>query len=96
MIEHIIFFKVKSGKDEELHKELRLFCKKAVAEIDGVEYASAGENFCVNSGGHTHGMIIRIRDRKAMESYIAHPIHKKIAGALPAFMESRIVVDYET
>jgi hypothetical protein len=41
-------------------------------------------------------MIIRIRDRKAMESYIAHPIHKKIAGALPAFMESRIVVDYET
>ena len=96
MIEHIIFFKAKPEGAEGLLKELRQFCKDSVEEIEGVEYASVGENFNANSGGHTHGLIVRLRDRKALESYLVHPRHKQVAEVLPKFIESRFIIDYET
>ena len=96
MIEHIVLFKAKPEGAEGMLRELTQFCKDAVDEIPGVEYASAGENFSPQSGGHTHGLVVRLRDREAFEAYLVHPRHKQVAQALPEFMESRIIVDYET
>jgi len=96
MIEHVIFFKAKPGGGEGLLRELRQFCKDAVEVIPGVEYASAGENYSTQSGGYTHGLVVRLRDQEAFDTYMPHPRHKQAAQALPEFMESRIIVDYET
>jgi len=96
MIEHIAFFQAKPDGAEGMLRELRQFCKDAVDVIPGVEYASAGENFSPHSGGHTHGLVVRLKDREAFEAYLVHPRHKEVAQALPPFIESRILVDYET
>ena len=68
--------------------------KNLSLEIPVIEHLSVGENFTDRAHGFTHGLVVQLRDRAALEAYAAHPGHLKVAAALAHDAEIR-VLDYE-
>jgi len=95
MVEHIVVFKSKQDSVTELVGKLRDFCQRSLSEIDGIEYASAGENFSPHGDGFDAALAVRLRDRSALEAYMSHPLHKAVAADIRPLLESRVIIDYE-
>lgn len=96
MLDHIVLFKVvpeaTRAQAEKMLKEI--IALKSV--IPGIISASAGINFSDRAKGYTHGLVMRFRDRAALEAYLPHPAHQ---GVIKEFIQpistERLVVDYD-
>ena len=95
MVEHIVAFESRQGSVTELVGKLRDFCQRSLSEIDGIEYASAGENLSPHGDGFDVALAVRLRDRSALETYVSHPLHQAVAADIRPLFESRVVIDYE-
>jgi hypothetical protein len=96
MIEHVVLFKLKpETSTAERHAAIQAL-KTLQNQIDGIVDLTCGENFSERSQGFGIGLVVRFRDRAALEIYIPHPAHR---GAVEQFIhpirEDVIVVDYE-
>jgi hypothetical protein len=65
-------------------------------KISGVISASAGVNFSQRSQGYTHGLVLRFRDRAALDAYLPHPLHQAVIKTyIEPICQERLVVDYD-
>jgi hypothetical protein len=96
MVEHLVLFKLKPEATEEQKEAAIQALRGLKGQIDGILELTCGRNFSQRSQGFEIGLLVRFRDRAALEVYIPHPAHR---GAVEQFLhpirEDVIVVDYE-
>ena len=64
--------------------------------IPGVLQLSCGENFSDRARGFQHGLVVRLTDRAALETYRAHPAHQAVVDRhIKPILADLIAVDYE-
>lgn len=96
MIEHVVLFKLKPGTSTEERQAAIQALKALRNQIEGIVDLTCGVNFSERSQGFEIGLVVRFRDRAALDAYIPHPAHR---GAVEQYLhpirEDVIVVDYE-
>ena len=96
MVEHIVLFKLKAGATAEQKEAAKKALKGLKEQIEGIVDLTCGDNFSERSQGHEMGLVVRFRDRAALDAYIPHPAHRGVVEQYIApIRESGIVVDYE-
>ena len=95
MVDHLVFFAVREdasrGEVEDLVSSIRGLGDDVPSTID----LSVGEDFSGRSGGYTHAILARFRDRAGLREYMEHPAHLAVVEKLDATTTGRIVADYE-
>ena len=96
MIEHVVLFKLKAEATADAKGAAIEALKGLRDQIEGIVDLSCGLNFSERSQGHEIGLVVRFRDRAALDGYIPHPAHRGVVDQyLHPIRESVIVVDYE-
>ncbi len=96
MVEHLVLFKIKPEATPEQLDGMLAGLKRLPEQIDGILELTVGRNFSDRSQGHDIGLLVRFRDRAALETYLPHPAHRAcVENDVRPVMESVIVVDYE-
>ena len=78
MVEHIVLFKVKQGVSVEAITGMVEGLAGLKSRVPGILDLSLGTNFSDRSKGFTHGLVVRFRDRAALDEYIPHPAHQEV------------------
>ena len=96
MIEHVVLFKVTPGATEEQQQRVVEELKTLKGKIPGIIDLSVGRNFSSRSQGFEIGLVVRFRDREALEAYLPHPAHRACVDTyINPIRADVIVVDYE-
>ena len=96
MIEHMVLFKVKAEATPADAATMIQELRKLKELIPEIQELTCGANTSVRNQGFTHGLLVRVRSPKDLETYIAHPEHQRVvAQHVRPILESVIVVDYE-
>jgi len=96
MIEHIVLFRWAEGASREAIDSVGTELRKLKDKIPGIVDLSYGANFCDRSKGYTHGLVVRFRDRAALEAYGPHPEHQRVVQKFISPIRGDILaVDYE-
>ncbi|MBI2911345.1 MAG: Dabb family protein [Chloroflexi bacterium] len=94
-VQHLVLFRVRPDATPA-QIEAMLAGLRSLASLDGVEEMAVGANFSERSGGFTHALSARFRDRAALAAYGPHPAHQKVVQELTRpINEETVVVDYE-
>jgi len=81
-VQHMVWIKFHDDVTDE-RKQHHLDSLQSLVEIvPGVEHLSVGENFTDRAQGFTHGLLVTLENKKALEIYAAHPEHVAVAGPL--------------
>jgi len=97
MVDHLVLFQAKPGKEAELGKVLADFAGEIKAALPGIVELNTGENYTKRSRdqGWTHALYARFKDRSVGEAYGPHPIHQKLLGTLADLSNAGLPVDFE-
>jgi hypothetical protein len=96
MVEHVVLFKLKTDATPEQTNAAVEALKGLKGQIDGIVDLTCGRNFSERSQGYEIGLVVRFRDRTALEAYIPHPAHRGVVEKyIHPIREAVIVVDYE-
>ena len=96
MIEHVVLFKVKAGTPAASVKAMVDGLAGLKTRVPGIVDLSVGANFTDRNNGFTHGLVVRFRDKAALEGYLPHPAHQEVVqGNIRPIIEDLIAVDYE-
>ena len=95
MIEHLVLFKLREGWTAEDAEMLKRGLLGMRDKIDGIEYASAGVDFCGRSKGYDVGYIARFSTRDAYEIYGPHPAHAEFIASHKHLWADVLALDYE-
>jgi len=96
MIEHVVLFKVTANATEEQKQRMVAELSGLKEKIPGIVDLSVGRNFSDRNQGFEIGLVVRFRDREALEVYLPHPAHRGcVETYINPIREDVIVVDYE-
>jgi hypothetical protein len=96
MVEHIVLFRWNEEATQEaitqVVEELRLLKDK----IPGIIDLTCGANFSDRAQGYTHGLVVRLTDRNALEVYGPHPEHQRVVqNFISPIRADVLALDYE-
>ena len=83
MVEHVVLFKLKAEATGEAKRAAIEALKGLRDRIEGIVDLSCGMNFSERSQGYEIGLVVRFRDRAALDAYIPHPAHR---GAVEKYL----------
>lgn len=96
-IVHIVLFKFKESATEQQINQVfteLVALKEKLPHL--ITSASAGKNFTNRSKGFTHGYVIELPSKQALQEYAVHEDHVKIINTLIAPIKDDVMaVDYE-
>lgn len=93
---HTVLFKFIPNTSDEQIDRLTSGIVKLKNTISGIEMISYGKNFSDRSLGFTYAITITFRDLAALETFYAHPEHKKlISDLILPIKAAMLVIDYE-
>ena len=96
MIEHLVLLKFKPGTDRAAIERLHAGLAGLRTLVPGVVDLTVGANFSTRNQGYDTGLVVRFRDRAALDVYIKHPAHVEVVEAsVKPILASLIAVDYE-
>ena len=96
MIEHIGLFRWNNATSEEAIESVLAELRGLKNKIPGIVDLSCGANFCDRAKGYTHGLVVRFKDRAALETYGPHPEHQRVVQNLIKPIAADILaLDYE-
>src|SRR5215831_12962041 len=78
MIEHIVLFRWTDAASQEAKDTVMTELRKLKNKIPGIVDLSCGANFSDRAKGYTHGLVVRFKDRAALESYGPHAEHQRV------------------
>ena len=94
-IQHIVWLKQKTTTPDEDMAELLAAINNLIHSIPDIEKITSGPNFTDRANGYTHGAIITLKDKQALQNYIQNPQHVAVAQQLVEKAEV-LVMDYES
>jgi Stress responsive A/B Barrel Domain len=96
MIEHIVLIRWKEEASAEAKDSAMMELRNLKGKIPGIVELTSGINFSERAKGYTHGLVLRFKDRAALNGYIPHPEHQRVVQTfLNPIREDTLVVDYE-
>lgn len=96
MIEHIVLFKWQPTAAPDAIAAAMSALSAMPSQIPQIIALSCGENFTNRSQGFTHGLVVRLADRAALEAYQAHPVHQVIVQTqIKPIVADVLALDYE-
>jgi hypothetical protein len=81
MIEHMVWMKFKPEVAPDRIEQHLANLRALAGRIPGVLAIKTGTNFTNRSGGYTHGLLVTLADKAALDVYLPHPEH--VAAATP-------------
>jgi hypothetical protein len=94
-LKHVAWLKFKDGvTPEQIERHLEA-CRGLVAKVPDLDNLECGPNTTDRAGGFTHGIIVTVADRAALEAYLSHPAHIPVADALVEDVAELRVMDIE-
>ena len=96
MIEHLVIMQWREGTSQQAidsaMTELRALKDKIPVIVD----LSCGANFSDRAKHFSHGLVVRFKDRAALETYLAHPEHQRVVEKfLKPIRNDSLALDYE-
>lgn len=89
MVEHMVWIRFHDGVSPDRVAEHLAGLRGLKQRIPDVIDLAVGENFTDRSGGFTHGLLVRLPSRAALQTYQDHPDHLKVAAPLKQDAELR-------
>ena len=96
MIVHMALFSWKKSTSKEQIDRIMSEIIELKSKCKGVIEPMGGENFCKHSKGFTHGVVVIVKDRKALDNYRNCKAHQKIAKIVDKMAEDGIGLDFQT
>ncbi|MDP2727014.1 MAG: Dabb family protein [Dehalococcoidia bacterium] len=72
MFQHIVLFEVKKGTSQEDVNRM-LEALRELAKFSEVAELAAGPNYSPYNQCHTHGLVVRVKDRLVLQSWESRP-----------------------
>lgn len=95
MVEHIVLFKWKDTATPKQIEAVMEGLNGLKDKIPGIVDLSCGKNFTDRGQGFEYGLVVRFRDRDALEAYQPHPEHQKIVqNLIQPILAGILAVDY--
>ncbi len=82
MVYHMVWIRFHAGVSDDRRGHHLAGLLSLKGRIEGVRDVVVGENFTDRANGFTHGMLVTLEDRAALEGYGPHPEHVAVAGPL--------------
>lgn len=81
-VQHMVWLKFKPGVTPQriAHHMTALAAMKG--QIDHIGSITVGPNFTDRADGYTHGLVVTVADRAALQAYLEHPDHLAVAAPL--------------
>ena len=96
MIEHIVLFRWTEGASQEAINNAIAELRNLKGKIPGIVDLTCGTNFSDRAKGYTHGLVVRFKDRSALEAYGPHPEHQRVVQNFITPIRAEILaLDYE-
>jgi hypothetical protein len=96
MIEHVVLFRWAETASEEAKATAMTELRSLKGKIPGIIDLSCGTSFCDRAKGYTHGLVVRFKDRAALQAYGPHPEHQRVVqNFIDPVRADVLVVDYE-
>lgn len=96
MIEHVLLIRWLEGANPEAVDAAMAELRALKDKIPGIMDLSSGANFSVRAKGYTHGLVIRFKDRAALDTYNPHPEHQRVVQKfINPIRDDSLVLDYE-
>lgn len=93
MIDHVVFFAVRPGENASGMLQALSALRDA---IPGVVSLSVGETFTARGGKFTHGLIVRLENREALQGYLDHPAHvAAVEDHVKPILDELLVLDWD-
>lgn len=97
MVEHIVLFRWTEQASREAIDTAMAEVRKLKGKIPEIVDLSCGANFSDRAKGYTHGLVVRFRDRAALETYIRHADHQHVVqNFINPIRSDVLAVDYES
>ena len=95
-IEHVVLFEWKAGTSAEQISEIMDELRGLQHSIPGILSLTCGTNFSDRAQGFTHGLVVRLESRAALEAYGPHPSHQAVVQQLILPNKQNVLaLDYE-
>jgi hypothetical protein len=95
-IVHVVLFRWKPGVTAEQRQAVLTALRSLPAAIPGIIELTCGDNFTDRARGYETGLVVRFRDRKALEEYLPHPAHRRVVDeVINPIREESLALDYE-
>lgn len=96
MVEHILLMQWTREASQETIDNALAELRGLKDKIAGIVDLSCGANFSDRAKGYTHGLVIRFRDRAALEAYFPHPEHQRVVqNFINPIRADTVILDYE-
>jgi hypothetical protein len=79
---HVAWFRFKDSVTGERIEQHFAACRALVGVVPGVHDLQCGPNLTDRADGMTHGIVVSLRGRDAIQAYLDPPAHVPVAAAL--------------
>jgi hypothetical protein len=94
VLTHIVCFKYKADTPESVRADHRDRLSR-LKSIEGILDLNVGADVVRSPRSYDTGLIVRFRDRAALDSYQKHPAHVPVSQFGVSLCESIVAVDFE-
>lgn len=96
MLEHLVLFKFKPDVGDAHIDRVAAALMALKANVPSIIDITAGRNFSERAQGFQLGLVVRLKDKAGLASYMAHPNHQAVVVDLVRpFTDNIVAVDYE-
>ena len=97
MVKHVVLMKAKATSSDADMDALLGRIAELKDIIEGIEDYSGGKDISggARAQGYTHGVVMTLRDRAAMDAYYPHPAHQPVSKKVVEMSEKILAFDYE-
>jgi len=96
LIVHIALFRWREEASQEAIDSTLAELRKLKDKIPGIVDISSGPNFSERAKGYTHVLVIRFKDRSALQAFGPHPEHQRVVQKLMNPIRADVLsLDYE-
>jgi hypothetical protein len=96
VVEHILLMRWKDQTNQEAIDRAMEALRGFKQQIAGIVELSCGPNFSERSQGYTHGLVVRFKDRAALDAYFPHPEHQRVVqNLIKPYSADTLILDYE-
>ena len=92
-VQHIVWMTLRDPKTGDQMSEVMAGIESLHC-IPGVMAINVGENFTDRAQGCTHGAVITLESREALDAYISHPDHQRVGAQIRTLCDV-LALDYE-
>ncbi|MPT37627.1 MAG: Dabb family protein [Achromobacter sp.] len=95
MFLHVVMLQLSDAADARFHDRVQGYCRRILAECEGVKGYAFQANEASRSDGLTHAVVAAFADSPAHDRYQVSPAHQEMKAYMAGFIQRLTVFDGE-